>query len=200
MDVATNPRISKAAFNVGGGTIVDIFSNSPAFASTTDRLLAGLGIERGTAEFLQFLVVAKTVLDPADPINFAGHLTDNTLPNLLAGGTPQAPKKILTQIANCDAVVPNPFSLVYASNVPTAPLPPDPSRTLPPDPTFGGPGTFQIFVPSSPNDLASPCSESTAVSHGFLTDWAIPSLTRNAQSDLANFVMGDVLPLSIQHQ
>jgi hypothetical protein len=200
LDVATNPRISKAAFNVGGGTIVDIFTNSPAFASTTDRLLAGLGIERGTAEFLQFLVVAKTILDPADPINFAGHLTANTLPNLLAGGTPQTPKKILTQIANCDAVVPNPFSFVFASNIPTSPLPPDPSGTLPPDPTFGGPGTFQIFVPSSPDDLKPPCSESTAVSHGFLTDWAIPSLTRNAQSDLANFVMLDTLPLSVQHE
>jgi hypothetical protein len=195
LDVATNPRISKAAFNVGGGTIVDIFTNSPAFASTTDRLLAGLGIERGTAEFLQFLVVAKTILDPADPINFAGHLTANTLPNLLAGGTPQTPKKILTQIANCDAVVPNPFSFVNASNIPTGPLPTGASFFAP-----GATGTFQLFV-TTPFDptLFGTCSAST-VGHGFLTDWVIPSLTRNAQSDLANFVMLDTLPLSVQHE
>jgi hypothetical protein len=101
MDVATNPRISKAVFNVGGGSIVDIFTNSPAFAPAVDWLLAGIGIQRGTAGFLQFLVVAKTILDPADPINFAGHLTANTLPNLLAGGTPQAAKRVLprSQIA-----------------------------------------------------------------------------------------------------
>ena len=106
-DVATNPRITKAAFNVGGGTTVDIFTNSPAFVSTTNALLASLGVVPGTSQYLQFLVVAKTVLDPADPINFAGHLTANTLPNLLAdqsGATPQAVKKVLAQAANCDGV------------------------------------------------------------------------------------------------
>jgi hypothetical protein len=184
MDVATNPRISKAVFNVGGGTIVDIFTNSPAFTASTDRLLAGLGIQRGTASFLQFLVVAKTVLDPADPINYAGHLTANTLPNLLAGGAPQAAKKVLTQVANCDAVVPNPFSFVHASNVPTAPLPPT-----------GAPGTFQLFVSAgfTPNSCAA-----GTVEHGFLTDWVTPALTLKAQTDLASFVMLNTLPPSIQ--
>jgi hypothetical protein len=197
MDVATNPRISKAAFNVGGGSIVDIFANSPAFTATTDQLLAGLGITRGSAAFLQFLVVAKTILDPADPINFAGHLTDKdkTLPNLLAGGAPQAAKKILTQVANCDAVVPNPFSLVYASNVGTGALPAGPAFFAP-----SATGTFQLFVtdPFDPATFGS-CSAS-AVEHGFLTDWVVPSLTANAQRDLANFVTLDTLPLSVQHQ
>src|SRR5262249_61393130 len=45
MTVATNPRISKAGLNVGGGTVVDVFTNSPAFASTVSALLASLGIE-----------------------------------------------------------------------------------------------------------------------------------------------------------
>jgi hypothetical protein len=188
MDVATNPRISKAGFNVGGGTIVDIFSNSPAFEATTDQLLEGLGIVRGTAQFLQFLVVAKTVLDPADPINFAGHLTANPLPNLLVdptGATPQAPKKILAQMANCDAVVPNAFGLVYASNVPTAPLPPT-----------GDPGTFQLFV-TLPFTFGD-CTKGV-VEHGFYTDWANPALTAVAQSDLASFVRNDTPPPSVQH-
>lgn len=195
MDVATNPRISKAVFNVGGGSIVDIFASSPAFTATTDRLLAGLGITRGSAAFLQFLVVAKTILDPADPINFAGHLTARTLPNLLlTGGPPQAAKKILTQVANCDAVVPNPFSLVYASNVGTGPLPGFPG--------FGGPGTFQLFVsqPFDPDTFEfGKCLVST-VDHGFLTDWVNPTLTALAQRDLANFVTLDTPPLSVQHQ
>jgi hypothetical protein len=198
MDVATNPRISKAAFNVGGGSMVDIFTNSPTFAPATDQLLAGLGIARGTAEFLQFLVVAKTVLDPADPINYAGHLTANTLPNLLAnpnGSVPQAAKKVLTQIANCDEVVPNPFSFVYASTMTTNPLPTGASFFAP-----GATGTFQLFVttPFNPATFGT-CSAST-VKHGFLTDWAAPTLTANAQRDLANFVMLDTSPLSVQHQ
>ena len=210
MDVATNPRISKAVFNVGGGSIVDIFTSSPAFAAATDKLLAGLGIEHGSAEFLQFLVVAKTVLDPADPVNFAGHLTANTLPNLLPplggnpnGSVPQAAKKILTQVANCDAVVPNPFSFVHASNVATGPLP-KPTATEPADPAFfaaGATGTFQLFV-TTPFDFKTDfgsCSVST-VEHGFLTDWVTPSLTANAQRDLASFVMLDTSPLSVQHQ
>jgi hypothetical protein len=188
MDVATNPRISKAGFNVGGGTVVDIFSNSPAFQTTTDQLLAGLGIVRGTAQFLQFLVVAKTVLDPADPINFAGHLTANLLPDLLTdptGATPQKPKKVLAQMANCDAVVPNAFGYVYASNIPTAPLPPT-----------GAAGTFQLFVTTLAFDRDCTIG---VVEHGFYTDWLNPVLTALAQSDLASFVRNDTSPPSVQH-
>ena len=205
MDVAANPRISRAGFNVGGGTLVDVFTNSPApdFVAATTQLLAGLGITRGTAQFLQFLVVAKTVLDPADPINFMGHLTANTLPNLLPplggnpdGSVPQAPKRVLVQVAHCDAVVPNPFNLIYANNAGASPLP------LPGSTTFGGPGNFQLFVPSAPTSPADlvDCNANTAVEHGFLTDWLRPQITALAQSDLAKFVMSDsFLPPSIQH-
>lgn len=204
VDVAANPRIAKAGLNVGGGTIVDLFTNSPAFAPAVNQLLAGLGIQRGTSQFLQFLVVAKTVLDPADPINFVGHLTDikTTLPNLLPplggnpnGTVPQLPKKILTQVANCESVVPNPFGLLYASNVGTSPLPP--AAFLP-----GSTGTFQLFVGAgfNPVDFGNPakCSASTAVGHGFLTDFANPALTLTAQGDLAGFVRFDTLPPSVR--
>jgi hypothetical protein len=189
----------KAGFNVGGGTVVDIFTNSPAFVDSTDALLASLGITPGTSAYLQFLVVAKTVLDPADPVNFVGHLTSNTLPNLLAAGNPpQAAKKVLTQIANCDQTVPNPFELIYASNIPTGPLPTGPAFFAP-----AATGTFQLFVtnPFDPATFGS-CSPvpASAVEHGFLTDWQTPSLTQNAQNDMANFVMHDIAPLSVQHQ
>lgn len=195
MNVAANPRISKAVFNVGGGTIVDLFTNSPAFTGQVNELLAGLGIQRGTARFLQFLVVTKTILDPADPINYAGHLTANTLPNLLTTPpTLQPPKKILTQIANCDAVVPNPFSLLKASNVPANPLPAVPAFFAP-----GARGTFQLFVgPAfSPGGFGE-CAANTTASHGFLTDWTLPTLAAKAQADLASFVMNDTLPLTFQ--
>ncbi|MEO7731381.1 MAG: hypothetical protein ABIY55_10435, partial [Kofleriaceae bacterium] len=196
MNVATNPRISKAVLNVGGGTLVDVFTNSPAFATQVNALLAGLGIVRGTAGFLQFLVVAKTVLDPADPINFVGHITADTLPNLLTGGTmAQTPKKVLAQIAFCDGTVPNPFNFIYAANLGVTPLPPT-----------GVPGTagkaFTMFVgadfaPGAGGTLPA-CSATNAIEHGFVTDWANPTVTGTAQSDLAAFVTTDTVPPSIR--
>jgi hypothetical protein len=193
MDVAANPRISKAVFNVGGGTIVDVFTNSEAFKELSTQLLAG----RAGADLLKFLVVAKTILDPADPINFIGHLTQDTLPNVVLPpgdpnlGKPQAAKRILTQNAFCEKVVPNPFSHVYASNGHTGPL-------LGQD-GFGGPGTFELFVGSAAVPDFRICAPASVVDHGFLTDWKT-TLTAKAQSDLAKFVTDDTfLPPGLQH-
>ena len=201
MDVATNPRIAKAAFNVGGGTIVDLFTQSPAFVANTNKLLAGLGISPGTPAFLQFVVVAKTILDPADPINFVGHLTSHTLPNLLPplggatdGSVPQAAKKVLTQNAYCDDTVPNPFNFIFASNIPTGPLPTGAAFFTP-----GATGTFQLYVSATFDPATFPTCSTGAVAHGFLTNWLTPTLTQNAQNDLAAFVMHDTLPTSVQH-
>ena len=195
LDVAANPRISRAVLNVGGGTISDIFVNSPAFSAGTAALLKSIGIQPGTPGFLQFLVVAKTVLDPADPVNFAGHLLAKTLPNLLVdqtGKTPQAAKAIVTQAAFCDQVVPNPFNFILDSTAGTGPL------LLPPGNGFGGPGTFQLFYKGNPAvapDLTtcpSPTSglppPPTAVTHGFLLDGIDANITGKAQLDAATFL------------
>ena len=216
--MATNPRISKAGLNVGGGTIVDIFTNSPTFLGTpqnpgpTRQLLAALGITPGTPQYLQFLTVAKTILDPADPANFAGHLTASTLPDLLANQNrqvPQATKKVLIQVANCDQVVPNPFGLVWASTLEFAPA--SPLGPLPSTPTFfapGSTGTFQLFVGKdfNPVDFGNPtkCTDTTAAGalaggggHGFLLSFEHADLTAAAQSSLIGFMMADTNPLSV---
>jgi len=212
VDVATNPRISKAVLNVGGGTVVDIFTNSPAFTANTNALLAGLGVQPGTPAYLQFLVVAKTILDPADPVNFASHLLANTLPNLLPplggaidGSVKQAPKAILTQAAFCDQTVPNPFNFILDSTIGTGP------RLI--DPTFTLPGTFQLFLKGAPPASAAalqatlatcpsptsgkPAPSATAVSHGFITDWSNAGITDKGQSDAAAFLSAGTLPLSL---
>jgi len=205
LDVATNPRISKAVLNVGGGTVVDIFTTSPAFAANTAALLASLGIQAGAnSAYLQFLVVAKTILDPADPVNFAGHLTANTLPNLLPplggnpnGTVPQAPKSILTQAAFCDQVVPNPWNFVLDSTAGSTPLPPT-----------GAPGTFELFftgaTPPGLTDCPSPTSglapPASSVSHGFLTSWASTNpagATAVGQGRVAGFLSGTPSPSSV---
>jgi len=198
-DVAVNPRSSEAVLNVGGGTVVDIFTTSPSFVTTTNTLLASLGIQPGAnSAYLQFLVVAKTILDPADPVNFAGHLQSNTLPNLLAnpnGSVAQTAKKILTQAAFCDQVVPNPWNFILDSTAGTGPFPGGTG--------FGGPGTFQLFFTGTPSGSAlascpTPSSTSpNAIPHGFFTDWS--AATSQAQSDAAGFLVDPpTLPPSLR--
>jgi len=192
-DVAANPRISRAVLNVGGGTAVDVFTTSPAFAPSTNALLASLGILPGAnSTYLQFLVVAKMILDPADPVNFAGHLQSNTLPNLLPplggnpdGSVPQAAKSILTQAAFCDQTVPNPWNYILDSTAGTGPFPGQGG--------FGGPGTFQLFFTGTPSPSAlqscpTPTSTSpNAIPHGFFTNWS--AATVQAQTDAALFLV-----------
>jgi len=188
-DVATNPRIKRAVLNTGGGTVVDIFTTSPAFVTSVTALLAGLGIQPGTPEYLQFLVVAKTILDPADPVNFAWHLTDanNTLQVAPGSTQKQAKKDILTQAAFCDQTVPNPWNYILDSTAGTGPMP-----GLPLFPATRA--TFQLFFkgdPTAPGALSScptPASTSpNAVPHGFLLDGS--AWTAQAQADAATFLV-----------
>jgi hypothetical protein len=193
-DVATNPRILSAGFNVGGGTVVDVFTNSPAFVSETDALLAGLGIQPGTSAYLQFLVVAKTVLDPADPINFVGHITQDPLPSLLPG-VPPPTRTALSQAAFCDQTVPNPWNFIYANNLNATPLPPTGAAG-------SASSAFELIVGNgfSAGQLAAGCSPlpSSAVEHAFITDWTNATITQQAQTDIANFVLGISVPPSIR--
>jgi hypothetical protein len=124
--VATNPRITRAAFSVGGGTIVDALSTSPTYQPSLDALLPGMipGFTRAkvtggnpafdpaiAGAYLKVLQIAKWILDPSDPINYAQHLIGSPLPNLLAdrtGAVAQSPKEIYTQVALGDLSVPNP--------------------------------------------------------------------------------------------
>jgi hypothetical protein len=127
--LATNPRITRASLSVGGGTAADVFTNSPAFQSNIDALFAVLipGYTRAkitagdpafdaniAAAYLKTINVAKWILDPAEPINYAQNVKLAPLPNLLAnpnGSVPQSPKAAYGQIAKNDSVVPNPFNL-----------------------------------------------------------------------------------------
>ncbi|HET9627440.1 MAG TPA: hypothetical protein VFP84_39045 [Kofleriaceae bacterium] len=201
MDIATNPRISRAVLNVGGGTQVDIFNTAPAFAAAVAGLFAQLGVDpkNDPAGFLKFLTVAKTVLDPADPINYAGHVTANTLPNLLPplGGNPdgsvkQAPKQVLAQIANCDNTVPNPTNLLFASNLGVGPLPTGPAF-------FSGSstGTFQLYSGNGFNPANfGKCGTAAApapgaIPHAFLLDPTnAGTATGTAQAAAAAFLVG----------
>jgi hypothetical protein len=134
--VASNPRISRASLSVGGGTVADVFTNSPSFQPQVALLFNTLlatslhgqtfsfdmidptksAFDLGVAEaYLQTLNVAKWVLDPGEPVNFAVNLKTTPLPNLLAnpnGSVAQGAKDVYGQVAQNDIVVPNPFNLL----------------------------------------------------------------------------------------
>jgi hypothetical protein len=130
--LATNPRITRGSLSVGGGTFVDVGITSPTFqvalAPLFTLLLADV-LNGATfsfdmvdptnpafnpavaAGFLQIVNVAKWVMDPGDPINYARNVKGAPLPNLLAnanGSVAQPAKAVYGQIADGDTVVPNP--------------------------------------------------------------------------------------------
>jgi dienelactone hydrolase len=125
--LAANPRFERGAFSPTGGTLVDVFTTSPSFHDEVCTLFDSLGVpcaEIGvdpavTAKYLQLLVVAKWVMDPAEPLNFARHVGTKLPSPLLApfpdglGGTGvvHATTAVLGQASNCDATIPNAFNL-----------------------------------------------------------------------------------------
>ena len=69
--LTVEPAVQTGVFSVPGGGIVGMLLGSPTFGP---RIVAGLGaagIQQGTAAFEQFVFAAQTVIDPADPINWA---------------------------------------------------------------------------------------------------------------------------------
>ncbi len=182
LDVAANPRFSKTVLNVGGGTIVDIFTTSPSFTPALDQLLAGLGIVPGTPAYLEFLLAAKWVLDPADPINFAGHLVGAPLPNLLVSPpVAQAPKVVLGQAARCDNVVPNATNQELYGNIGLLPI--DPAAAS------GTPGV-QWYMDSTSGACPTDGTTGPGATHGFLLDGVNLSLTTQAQTNVVEFFLG----------
>jgi hypothetical protein len=132
---ATNPRFVRAAFSVPGGTIVDIFTTAPAFQSSLPPIFASLGIDLAcvlqgtgcdpvtraaqTAKFQQTLAVAKWILDPAEPVNYAANVVTKLqapagspartlFDALVAGGLASNTTVAYGQMVVGDQVVPNP--------------------------------------------------------------------------------------------
>jgi hypothetical protein len=107
--------------------MVDLFTDPlSVFAPTVDQVFLGLGIDRSqiatnptvAANYLSTINVAKWIVDPADPGNFARHVSAAPLPNLLAnpaGTVPQAAKDAFGLIAKGDGTIRNPYNeLLYA--------------------------------------------------------------------------------------
>jgi dienelactone hydrolase len=119
---AANPRFSRAVLSVAGGTVVDALTSSPAFDAQVDQIFLDLGIDRDqiatdpavAAAYLRTLLVAKWVLDPAEPLNYAANVPTKLASPLHAALGPLASTTTdaYGQVANCDQVIPNPFNLL----------------------------------------------------------------------------------------
>jgi hypothetical protein len=219
-NVAGNPRIASAVLNVGGGTSVDVFSTKgSSFYPRLQQLLRTLGVvfdpvtgdpTPATAGlYLQYLNVAKWILDPSDPINFAGSITDpaRMLPNLLLKQPAQPVKTALGQIAQCDATVPNPTNVELYLNMGLGPLYTGGAAT---------PGaTLTTFVDNNTPAGACPgvgSSVAGGTPHGFMTSWGISydatntpqfdatvrSLAQDAQDQGAAFLAAGTKPSNLQ--
>ena len=184
VDVAANPRISKAVLNVGGATWPDIASTSFSYRSLYTAALASLGIVEGSLENLLFLIAAHWVLDPADPANFARALVQAPLPNLFVdptGLTPQAPKAILGQAARCDVTVPNPTNELLYGLIGLGPLDPVGVSSAP---------GVQWYMHATSGACADGVVGNGAP-HGFLLDWTgVPGMAQNAQANAVSFLAG----------
>jgi len=70
--LGVEPNIGTAVLSVPGGGIANLLEASPTFGPA---IRAGLeqaaGLEPGTADYQAFFVAAQTVIDSADPINYA---------------------------------------------------------------------------------------------------------------------------------
>jgi hypothetical protein len=181
-DLAANPRFSRAVLNVGGATIMDVLTTAPDFSASVAELLASLGITPGTPQYLLFLIGAKWILDPADPANFAQHVTANTLPNLLVVGTPpQTPKVVLGQAARCDATVPNGTNELLYGLMGLAPIDPTAAAAVP---------GLEWYMNSTGGTCPTNGDVGPGVEHGFLLDWSVPGLAALAQQNTVSFLLG----------
>jgi pimeloyl-ACP methyl ester carboxylesterase len=93
-------KLSSVVLANPGGGIAQLLNNSPRFAPVIEAGLAAKGIMKGTAEYDAFMLAVQTIVDDADPINYAQSAAAN--------------QKMLTFETIGDQVIPN--------SMPTAPL------------------------------------------------------------------------------
>lgn len=98
--LALEEDITTGVLNVAGGRLTNLLLNSPTISAQLLPGLAANGLEPGTISFRQFFWIAQTVVDDADPYNYA--------PRMLAGSLKgNVPTAILVQEMLNDQVVPN---------------------------------------------------------------------------------------------
>ncbi|MBX3167137.1 MAG: Ig-like domain-containing protein [Candidatus Eremiobacteraeota bacterium] len=159
-----------AVLNVAGGRISNLLLNSAALSPRILFGLAAQGVTPGTANFTNFFLIAQTVVDDADPFNYAAPALTGAFKD-----APTSRSQVLQQEVIGDPVVPNSASRDLArafAQVPTfkhvrpvveafglAEV--DTTATLDPSTAYQGSGLFQFPNPG-------PLAGQPTRPHGFL--------------------------------
>ena len=112
MASAVNADFKHIGLNVPGADQVQVLLTAPGFAAQRAGFLgnlASLGLRPGMPAFDQFMVLAKTILDPADPQNAIWTGVNQSMP---------AGRRVYIQYIENDVVIPNPTTilLINAAN------------------------------------------------------------------------------------
>ena len=113
--LAVEPTVNNGVLSVPGGGIANLLSGSEAFGPVIRAGLQNSGVEPFSPEYFQFLGAAQTVIDSADPINWAQVATaqnsillqqvagDTVVPNAVAGA-PLSGTEPLIAVMGLDAI------------------------------------------------------------------------------------------------
>jgi hypothetical protein len=109
--VAQEPDLVAAVFNVAGGGIAKILDGSASFEpAITAGLFNGAGLVKPSGSYEGFLIIAQTMVDSMDPINFATDIVGNLTPIMMqevVGDLTQTTSCVLNGEPCPDLVVPN---------------------------------------------------------------------------------------------
>lgn len=94
--LAIENSVNTGFLSVPGGGIAQLLNGSPTFGPQIRAGLAAAGIQPGTPDFDQFLLITQTVVDSADPVNFGfATQTDRMLMHLAVGGGSVLPDQVV---------------------------------------------------------------------------------------------------------
>ena len=127
--MALETTVNVGVLSVGGGGIAQLLNGSPTFGPRIRAgLAAGAGLQPGTSSFDQYFTVTQTVIDAADPINWAKALgaTDRILFQEVVGSVPASDPSCALTTANGTPIAGAPANgcpdAVIPNSVPGAPL------------------------------------------------------------------------------
>lgn len=109
--VGQEAGLTAAVLNVSGGGIAKILDGSPSFEpSITAGLYNAAGLIKPSGDYEGFMIIAQTMVDNADPINFASTIVGNGTPVMMQEviGDPSDSFSCILNGDGCpDQVVPN---------------------------------------------------------------------------------------------
>ena len=94
--LAVESSVNTGFLSVPGGGIAQLLNGSPTFGPQIRAGLGAAGIQPGTPDFDQFLLITQTVIDSADPVNYGfASQTDRLLMHLAIGGGSVLPDQVV---------------------------------------------------------------------------------------------------------